>query len=1516
MADISLETLHRLKKVPPEKREAIIAGLPTADKQFLVQLLRDPAVQADLAAREKGLFGMSDASAAPPVPDFVAQQQSIGKPHQYPESTTWEKTKDALNTGVNAIQDVTRPVANAYLGTMKQARQTLSEYTPLPPMSEDEEYWRRQALTMATGPDDVYHKMPQALEMEKDYRESMPSVNVGGMELHSFDFVKGVVQEAPLMFAPAGPLVKAARTVGSKRVRTAAEIIAHGVEEGILGAAFSGFFGYSPEEAALYGGGGSMVLHGAGKAVGAGAKAVKRGAKGMMKSPVSQRPVGDPAFMRSEVEPLQVVGVHEDTGEIVTAPLQQALPAGSTQKALPAGEHQQRRQYWPTMDADEAGPYSPIITPEPAPTPAEAGRLLSAQNTLITPQPAAPAPTLAEAGRLLPPQTPIVPPAPPVQRGIPGRELPAGSVVSEPVPGTWVIPGNRPSSPLPPRKPAPLQVKAAPMKVHKKKVGKKKDVEVKVIGAKGKKAKALVIEETEGLSPAERLAAAAEAIREAARSRVERVGAPLQGSPVRIVDILPNETVEDAVIRDLVQQGRARHAPDGTLVVHTLEDYEKVAKLRQGAVPDPMKYDKLKSVGAGNGGDKKNKVRLEVRNPQKSSVDPVPPQIPEGVEWALLPEEKIRAAEAAERILSQGRFSNSKAAAKIKARAARLVFDYHHLVPERHEGAAIRIAGTRTVAQQRETYLKQIHRVLKGSDNPTAFESELHRDLNSILRSNHSMLDFEDHLYGRPMAPLTLPDTDGPISWRDFEAKYKDNPEVMEAVPALKSMWLRVQRNQAELARRGLLASDAVEAQLDGVSESGMWLPRMYKRYLMGRRNWIRRIDGSDMRRWVEAAMQTLKRQGKETSMYEVEAILNSILDGSPQDAAVALRNEFGYGTPSKHLRKRKDLEPWMREMLGEIVDGTYTLAHGLAMQDALLARHRAIDDIVERGMGIDVFAPGDPNTPQGFIRVGAGEEKGAAAKKYGALNGKMVSPAVAGTIKAVHEASLTDSKHLAKQLLRGMEKAWKFSVITVGSGGPQYAQLVQSFLSSVVSGATTPFSRGSAKYRDLFKRAMSNDLTKQERQLVDLAREYGIDTVSFGQLTMQDESGRFARNLLNTMEVKNGESFVDSMYDALAKTGHKASDIADKLSDVQDIYLDRMWKFVAFMDLHAKGVKKGLDTDAAAEKAAVAIKRYYTDLSNPGALARVVSDIPFIGNIFIRPAMDAQRMLYFAAKDAVTQAMQGDYEMVKRISKLVSSLVIFHYGSEGMVRLMGGDPEAIKASQSEYQQRAGWRVVMPLKTAEDQFIVLNLSTYFDAMRAFSGPPGSNAVERVLASYAMLPFENSLTSSFTGEFLENTTGLPTIQPDFVNQRRLGELGAKQFMSQTGIGAMKPFHASRDFFRTRAGQQLMDTQVGEMIREHGGEEILGMRKPHPMQEPLSPATFAARLIQPKLEPVGARSKTAALQRVQRNINRLMSEYRQALKKAPTRVQKQRIKEEFEQRLRIETTQLDVLQGRSK
>ena len=364
-------------------------------------------------------------------------------------------------------------------------------------------------------------------------------------------------------------------------------------------------------------------------------------------------------------------------------------------------------------------------------------------------------------------------------------------------------------------------------------------------------------------------------------------------------------------------------------------------------------------------------------------------------------------------------------------------------------------------------------------------------------------------------------------------------------------------------------------------------------------------------------------------------------------------------------LKKRKEIAPEIRALLGEYTDPRVNFAKSSTKMGRLIWNQRFLDRLREIGMGTFFWTEGD-KPPEATSKIA-----GDASEVYAPLNGLWTTPEINQAFKdALGKEQMADWYRTIVRL-NGMVKFGK----TVLSPTTAARNWMSAFFFSVANG-----------HFDL----------RQMKHSVDGLREYFTNNGDAAKLAYLRELKRLGV-VYDTPYAGEMMRLLDDSAVANSLTGGRSFGIKAAIDLAQKFYSygDDFWKIIGFENEKAQWMKAGLSEEEAKVRAAERIRNTYPTYSMVGSAINSLRRFPLAGTFvsfpaeIIRTSINMVGYLREDLRDPATRPMA-----IKRIAGLgiVSSFAFaLQHLSMALMGLDDDDDEAVRQMAAPWQKNSSF---------------------------------------------------------------------------------------------------------------------------------------------------------------------------------------------------------------------------------
>lgn len=499
----------------------------------------------------------------------------------------------------------------------------------------------------------------------------------------------------------------------------------------------------------------------------------------------------------------------------------------------------------------------------------------------------------------------------------------------------------------------------------------------------------------------------------------------------------------------------------------------------------------------------------------------------------------------------------------------------------------------------------------------------------------------------------------------------------------------------------------------------GRYVHRSYRAF--DDKAWAKKVPDAVLDAARKYLMARYAEDGTVNAANRVEVILNEILKhGTAYENMEAFVKESKLGAKDLSvLKKREDIAPEIRALLGEYTDPRINFAKSATKMGRLIWNQRFLDRVRELGMGEFLFTD-DTKPPEATVQI-AGEK----SDVYAPLNGLWVTPEVAQAFKdALGKEQMEDWYRTIVQI-NGFVKFGK----TVLSPTTAARNWMSSFFFTVANGHfdMRHMRKSVAGFQEYFGNRSDGEKLAYLRELKQLGVVY--DTPYAGEMMRLLADSEMADTLVygkGKMKLKNALGYATKFYQ----------------------YGDDFWKIIGYENEKQMFVDAGLSEQAAKVKAAERIRNTYPTYSMVGKGIQSLRRFPLAGTFVSFPAeiiRTSFNMVRYLAED------YKDPKMRPRAMKRAVGLAIassFAYALQAASMAMLGydddDEEAIRQMAAPWQRNSNLLFTGRDEKGNLRFIDLSFLDPYNYWKrpivaVTRGQPWREALKDV-AGGALLPF--------------------------------------------------------------------------------------------------------------------------------------------------------------------------------
>lgn len=623
-------------------------------------------------------------------------------------------------------------------------------------------------------------------------------------------------------------------------------------------------------------------------------------------------------------------------------------------------------------------------------------------------------------------------------------------------------------------------------------------------------------------------------------------------------------------------------------------------------------------------------------------------------------------------------------------------------------------------------------------------------------------------------------------------------------------------RNFAEKLMQEKTANDARIRELGGIPDElaelrdegklDLYLQRRYLAFALPKGRWYQKLQHADMAQTLKEGAQAIADEmvkGKKNKEVSVEAVIGEIekiLRERPDLKTMGSRGEVGRTFSA--LLEKKNIDPRIRKLMGEIDSGMASIAMSLGTQRGIIARLELMQEVAANPKWSS--ATRDPATGRTF--------QVPAVMSNGAARGRWVNQEVYEAIGNV--GKIEASSHAFVRELLGVVKG---NQVAMGGIGPMLNNLYGNLSSGVLAGGldvTRPLKSGRS-----FKKAWQaiQDYRADPTGKTGLgwavmeARRVGADYFGFGHEEIGSPAARkFIAEVDRAFKDPKNQSMW-SLWGAINKAYGSYRNLQGHLGEALD-FTDRFFRMQSYMALREKfiadyvargaesriakmGLLNGSGEQAVSEAAArLAARRINQSFWNPTYIAPAFDKIrkgaAGIASPYATAAFETARIYA-----SLPTRMLEEPELALRLAA-TATLVGTAVGANGLLRQYNDirDEEVDAARATMTKSKEHYRplsVAMAWRDAKGRIQLWDVSKMWDPLRYLTGSPDDHWMRRVLYNFATSPVEGGAGEVVARRAATNL-GMISPEPDFNNTPPLfSRGGGLAFLRELGNNSLLP-----------------------------------------------------------------------------------------------------------------------------
>jgi hypothetical protein len=447
------------------------------------------------------------------------------------------------------------------------------------------------------------------------------------------------------------------------------------------------------------------------------------------------------------------------------------------------------------------------------------------------------------------------------------------------------------------------------------------------------------------------------------------------------------------------------------------------------------------------------------------------------------------------------------------------------------------------------------------------------------------------------------------------------------------------------------------------LSNQGEYVHRSYQ--VFDDENWYKKLDDETLNTARQYLMDRYLEDGQ-MSVSEAESradvVITDILkNGTAYDSMESFVKESKLGAKDLSvLKRRKDIAPEIRALMGEYVDPRINFAKSATKMGRLIFNQKFLDAVRDNGMGVFLFTEED--RPQDTEQIAAGS-----SEVYAPLNGLY-------TYKEVAQAM--------KDALGTEQMATWYKVIVRVNGMIKGGKTILSPTTSARNFQSAMFFAIANGHFDLTQAKKSMALIgkfddQQKLDYVKKMKELGV---------IYDNP--YAEEMMDLLRESKADTFFSN--------NKVAEGIRASWNFAREVYSfgDDFWKIIGFENEKADLMKHGRMTEAQAEKeAAERIRNAYPTYSMVGSAVQWLRRFPLVGTFVSFPAeiiRTSFNMGKLVHKDWSTPGMRP---LAAKRALGMSFVAGFAYAAQELAKaafdIDDEDEEAIRMQASPWQQNS-----------------------------------------------------------------------------------------------------------------------------------------------------------------------------------------------------------------------------------
>lgn len=410
-------------------------------------------------------------------------------------------------------------------------------------------------------------------------------------------------------------------------------------------------------------------------------------------------------------------------------------------------------------------------------------------------------------------------------------------------------------------------------------------------------------------------------------------------------------------------------------------------------------------------------------------------------------------------------------------------------------------------------------------------------------------------------------------------------------IPVVKSMRDHVDALSKKLIDEGVIQGDLQAKVSDNL---GVYLNRSYRVH-DDPKGWSKKLEKTPEGQMIRnKAVNFIRGQYPGISESQVEGIINELL--YQEDAPVSILTGSKLGSKDLSvLRKRKDIAPEIRALLGEYRDPLVNYSRSVIKMTHLIGKHKFLRDVKDMGLNDFLF---EAPTKSHYVKIA-----GDSSQTMNPINGLYTTPEIAEAFKEFDSSEGQHGWFEVYMKLNGFVKMGK----TVGSLQTHARNIVGNFFFVTMNGHWRL-----GKIGDSLKSVMSDIGVNNNSVWQQKYKEY----LRLGVVYDNASSGELRAILKDVNESPDIEHAIEGMYKKIQRKVFRGVTSAYQAED-------DFFKILAFENEYAryKKVMRNMPDESIREHAADIVRKTYPTYSLVPKLVKSFRQFPLFGTFVSFPA-------------------------------------------------------------------------------------------------------------------------------------------------------------------------------------------------------------------------------------------------------------------------------------------------------